>query len=296
MHSITSQALKWSLIGITLVFVVLVSVSAFAQGKKSEKYVAGWEPENIQEVLQPGQSLEIPLTYVPDENISDVSVVVSPEISAYVSVVPETIGKLKKGKPISLTATVNVPITALPELHSGLIQLIEEKENRKLPEFFSKWEQVWRFPNSNFKKPMHGMVLPVSIQIAWPESHHGSISFEYPPNLQVIERDGDIVVGPVSDAGLPALFAIMEVILTDDLSSLPVQESLSIIARRSLEPEDIVSMSYHNGGLEVNANTFTRHHFYIYNPATNTALEFIAGQDDFFTSPEFESILQSLIF
>ena len=180
MHSIPSQTLKWSLIGITLIAVVLVSVSAFANGKKPERYDAGWNPESISESLQSGQSLEIPLTYVPNENIFDVSIIVSPEIAPYVTVEPETIEKAKKGEPISLIATINVPITAIPEVHSGLIHLIEEKEKKKYRSYQTKWEDFWA-AHRKYKNREHGKPLSLSLEVLWPKAENlpGVVNLEY---------------------------------------------------------------------------------------------------------------------
>ncbi len=177
---------------------VLASVSAFAHGKKSKGHDTGWEPESVQETLQPGQSLEIPVTYLPDENMFDVSVVVSPEIAAYVSVEPEAIEKVKKGKPISLTATINIPAAALPEVHSGLIQIVDEEEGKKNRNFVAGWQEFWAAHRKD-KDRKYGKPLSLSLEIIWPRTENlpGGVSFSYPtfgqPAQIEIRQNGETI-------------------------------------------------------------------------------------------------------
>lgn len=140
-------------------------------------------------------------------------------------------------------------------------------------------------------------ILPMNDRArAWPEVRYGSVTLNYPPNLMAVQRDNVIVFSSISENDPPALFSITKIGLIKNLAQLPPREALLAVAKQSLEPGDIVSTTYHDGGLEVIAQTFTRHHFFVYNPATNRALEFLASDDSFFASSDFLEILKTLKF
>lgn len=291
MGIVTSRAFKAVAMCVALigaVFVLLFSTPAPAHDKPR----AQWNPASVNETIQPGQTRTIPVTLTADKNLPNTVVQISPEIASYVSVSPTTIGKTRKGTTVSLTLTVSIPIDALPTTMSGVIELQKVRQEHARDDQEDGQER----DGKEEQEKKIGAPLPVSLNVVWAEASYGHVSLTYPPNLDVVNKVDHIAFGHASDVGLPALFAIVEIKLSDNLSQLPKQDSLSLIANLSLEPEDIISMSYHHGGLEVNARTFTRHHFYFYDPATNTALEFLSSNDDFFTSLVFEAILKTLKF
>lgn len=129
-RSISIVVLITALVG--AVSLILFSTSAPAHDAKTTpaygKQKAQWNPESVNETLQPGQTRTIPLSLTADKNFPSAVVVISPELLSYATVTPTTIGKTRKGASISLTLTLAVPIDALPVTATGTIALQKAKQ------------------------------------------------------------------------------------------------------------------------------------------------------------------------
>lgn len=119
------------------------------------------------------------------------------------------------------------------------------------------------------------------------------ISFTVPPNLVSKQGENKISFANPSNPALPALFVAHTFDTPTELTTLPLEEALEEIAKSRLEEGDIIRIvNFSNGGMEVEARTFARHHFFLYNPFAHKAVEFMSGQSDFFTSETFSEIVR----
>lgn len=158
MTSFTSRTINISVLVVALLgamLALLFSSSLFAHAKQPVQ----WIPKSINEALPLGETKVISVTLTSDKSMPRVVVRVSPEIVPYVSVTPTTIGKIRKGKSITLTLTVTIPIDALPTTASGVIELQKSKHQDARDERDDDDDGTWEVARKT------GNSLPVTIDI-----------------------------------------------------------------------------------------------------------------------------------
>ncbi len=125
------------------------------------------------------------------------------------------------------------------------------------------------------------------------ENKEYGFTFTYPARFSLNEKDDEINL--FDDPLLPPVLAI-EVFtptnVTNAQSSEELEEILKKIAEEKIGAKYITKIvGMHNGGLEVEADTFFHRHFFVFN---DIALEFNEGEDGYFANEEFKQIIDSI--
>ncbi len=117
-----------------------------------------------------------------------------------------------------------------------------------------------------------------------------------PVDLTTVQKGEALSVGTGGQEirGLPATFTMRVFDVPQELSSLPHDEALRQVAIDRLGREYIFSENFHHGGLEVSAATLEGRHFFVYDPTTDRAVEFLSGYEGGFESDLFLGALESL--
>jgi len=128
-----------------------------------------WNPNRVEETLQPGQTRTIGTSFTALADVPSAILRVSTSVTPYVSVQPSSIGPVSKGQTVTVTLTVSVPIDALPATTTGAVQLrIAEPHGKK--EF-----------GKTIARP-----LPVAVCVEWPKATLENLHVSYPPTLDAI--------------------------------------------------------------------------------------------------------------
>ena len=99
-----------------------------------------------------------------------------------------------------------------------------------------------------------------------------------------------------AESGLPPLMAFQFLDVPSELSLLSRTEALRRIAESTIGARSILAEMPRDGGIEVTAITFERHHFFVYSPETDRAVMISSGYEGTLESKLFFDALDSLNF
>ena len=123
------------------------------------------------------------------------------------------------------------------------------------------------------------------------------VSLAFPPGLmsKPIE-DGLVFIRPAETPVIPSpVFRVFVISTSPELCTDTAEMALETIAKTLLGDDYVGIVEFHDGGAEVEARTFAGRHFFLYDPDSNRALE-VTGRDGFLSSPDFQSIIQTVRF
>ncbi len=122
-----------------------------------------WSPASVDETATPGQVETVSITFVASENLSRVSIIVSPKIASLVRVEPSLIERIEKNESNTLKITVRPHAGSTLGTFVGTVTLQEDPAGREKRKALSK-------------------ALPVTVNV-WAKASEPSIglSFQVPP-------------------------------------------------------------------------------------------------------------------
>jgi hypothetical protein len=259
----------------TGVALLVIGIIVFAPSLAPAEPTITWTPAFINETILGGETKTVSVFFIASEDVNNVIVRVVPELQPYVRVSPSNFSSITRGQNLNLTIVISSLVTSLPGTFEGTIQLRSGTPSQK-----------------TIAKP-----LPVTINI-WQRivEPTSDVAFAIPPNLIARIAEDSVIVADPTQPNLPPLFVAYVIDVPPDLAGSPLQETLEQIALSQVGKDFIRIVSFHDGGVEMEARTFMSHHFFIYDSTTHKAVEFMAGRDDFFRSPEFVEILRLMEF
>ena len=74
-----------------------------------------WTPNSITRSILAGQSVQVPVSFISSENLSNVVVRVVPELQPYVKTTPTSFANLVKGQTVNLGLTISALSNSLPQ-------------------------------------------------------------------------------------------------------------------------------------------------------------------------------------
>ena len=235
-----------------------------------------WTPTSLTEAILAGDAVTVPVSFTSSKQLTDVVVRVVPQLAPYVAVQPASFAAIGKGESVALNITISASEESLLGTFDGTVHL--ERANG---------------PARTFAKP-----LSIVFSILEPVSEMTSgVTFGIPANTLPEQLEDRISVRSAPfDPTLPPLIIVDVIDVTPALAALSTNDALLEIANLQFQPGEIVSLEFHDGGLEVEALSFSRRHFFFYDPQANRAVEITSPLPGFFSSQTFDDLLRTLEF
>lgn len=233
-----------------------------------------WSPASLDETISPSDTKTVEVLFTPSEDLANVALKVVPELQPFVQASPLSFPALVKGQTVSVQLTVSAVTGSPLGTFEGTVHLVDGSGTRRLARPLSVVVRVWQ----RISEPISGITLIV------------------PPDLITAASEDNLIFARTEAENLPPLFVVYVIDTPLEISGLPLEEALEEIAKRQLGEDFIGVVGFHDGGVEVEARTFTRRHFFLYDPSVHRAVEFASGHPDFFSSDEFSDIVHLISF
>ena len=304
-----------SVLAITvLLFGSSVLLLAYSPNSEASPIIE-WAPPVIDLTLEQGSDATATVSFTASSDLEDISFDITPSLIPYLEISPNSFRSLTKDEIYTLEIRVAASLDTTVGQFDGTIKLIGVKQQRK-HKFFKRFRGWWskvfwwkggkdKYENQHSSRPsVVSKPLPITLIVREPVQERiydpiTGASFIPPDNLDVFVFDGYFKIGDEARmvSGYPPNATIIPFNVNFDTNLLSQEEALERIALlNGLVQEDILSSSFQNGGLYVEAQSLTGQHFFLFNPETNIAVEIIFGDTEFYSSEQFYSLLSNLEF
>ena len=88
----------------------MVAVILFTSTPSAAKPAVTWTPSSVNQIILPGGTDTVSVSFTASRNLSNVSVYVVPELQAHVAVTPSDFGSINKGETKTLQLSLSVPL------------------------------------------------------------------------------------------------------------------------------------------------------------------------------------------
>lgn len=177
-----------------VVLAIIIGVIIFFLNQPSPKAATDakikWNPVNITNIISPGGSKSVEVSFVATKDLNNVKVFVVPELQPFVQVSPSSFSHVSAGTVTSLTIMFSAPSDAKPGAFNGTIHIISMGKNARtyekpLPIILNIWNR------SEIK--INNLIVEFAYPPGWNLSRHGFGTFIYNP---INSQPGDELTPP----------------------------------------------------------------------------------------------------
>lgn len=235
--------------------------------KTSEPKVT-WSQGQVEVTLSPGENTSKDLTFTSSQDLKNVTIEAVPEISGFLSIQPSSLTSVQKNQQQTVRISFSIPTGASLGAFDGTIRI--RTNSQTLPQ-----------------------TLKIVVKI-WPNLSRNGVEIRFPPQLIPLDTGTQVRFVDPKTPSLPPLFGI-SVYSTGIAVSGTTEEALRQVAEERLGSPNILSFGpVFDGGLFVEANTLFHKHFYWFDAQTGRVVEVVEGQNGFFSSSDFTTLVGSL--